>query len=164
VEVTGANADVRVSPHFQLLHFPAKQPGGYPKYLVLRPALLKKMEWVLEAMVDRGYPVQSFYVMSGYRTPYYNVQILGNSRYSRHQWGGAADVFVDERPKNGMMDDLDGDGSVTLEDARMIHGVVDSLELEMGSTFPVGGLGLYAANSVRGPFVHLDVRGRPARW
>lgn len=35
--------------------------------------------------------------MSGYRTPYHNVPVLGNSAYSRHRWGGAANVFVDER-------------------------------------------------------------------
>jgi len=28
----------------------------------------------------------------------------------------------------------------------------------------VGGYGIYRANSVHGPFVHIDVRGTPARW
>ena len=27
-----------------------------------------------------------------------------------------------------------------------------------------GGLGLYKANAAHGPFVHVDVRGYPARW
>jgi hypothetical protein len=27
-----------------------------------------------------------------------------------------------------------------------------------------GGLGLYQANRAHGPFVHVDVRGYPARW
>jgi len=27
-----------------------------------------------------------------------------------------------------------------------------------------GGLGLYKANAAPGPFVHVDVRGYPARW
>ncbi|MEQ9398945.1 MAG: D-Ala-D-Ala carboxypeptidase family metallohydrolase [Longimicrobiales bacterium] len=164
VEITEANEDTRVSPHFQLRHFPAKQGATYPKYVVLRPALLRKLERVIDALGDRGYPVRSLHVMSGYRTPYYNVSVLGNVRYSRHQWGGAADVFVDERPKNGRMDDLNGDGRVSLADARVVHSVVDSLDLDMGANVPIGGLGLYAANSVRGPFVHIDVRGVAARW
>jgi hypothetical protein len=164
VEVTRENADVRVSPHFTLGQFPAKQSQAFPKYIVLRPLLLRKMEWVLEALADRGYPVRSFHVMSGYRTPFYNNHVLGNVQYSRHQWGGAADVFVDERPRNGMMDDLTNDGRITVADARVIHSVVDSLELDMGANFPVGGLGLYQANAVRGPFVHMDVRGTRARW
>lgn len=164
VEVTRESADVRVSPHFTLGQFPAKQSQAFPKYIVLRPLLLRKMEWVLEALADRGYPVRSFHVMSGYRTPFYNNHVLGNVRYSRHQWGGAADVFVDERPRNGMMDDLTNDGKITVADARVIHSVVDSLELDMGANFPVGGLGLYRANAVRGPFVHMDVRGTRARW
>jgi uncharacterized protein YcbK (DUF882 family) len=32
--------------------------------------------------------------MSGYRTPYYNG-VLHDVRYSMHQFGGAADIFVD---------------------------------------------------------------------
>lgn len=164
IEVTEENREARVSPHFKLKHFPAKQGGGYPKYLQVRPALLLKLERTIEALADRGYPVTSLHVMSGYRTPFYNVSVLGNVKYSRHQWGGAADVFVDERPRNDRMDDLNGDGRVDVDDARVIWSIVDSLELDMGANFPVGGLGLYAPNSVRGPFVHMDVRGSRARW
>lgn len=163
VRVTEENHDVRVSPHFLIGHFVSKQPGSYPKFLILRPQLLLKMELLLEALADRGYPIESFHVMSGYRTPFYNVQVLGNVQYSRHQWGGAADIFVDERPRNGYMDDLDGDGRVGLSDIAVITDVVDSLEQEFDG-FPIGGAGVYRANSVRGPFVHIDVRGVAARW
>lgn len=163
IRVTADNRDVRVSPHFTIGHFVSKQASDYPKYLILRPQLLLKLELLLDALVDRGYPIQSFHIMSGYRTPFYNVQVLGNVRYSRHQWGGAADIFVDERPKNGVMDDLDGDGRVGLGDIAVITEVVDSLEAEF-ETFPIGGAGVYRANSVRGPFVHIDVRGVAARW
>lgn len=163
VRVTEANRDVRVSPHFTIGHFISKQSSDLPSYLILRPQLLLKLELLLEALVDRGYPIGSFHVMSGYRTPYYNVQVLGNVQYSRHQWGGAADIFVDERPRNGFMDDLDGDGEVGLSDIAVITEVVDSLERELDG-FPIGGAGVYRANAVRGPFVHIDVRGVPARW
>lgn len=163
VRVTEENRDVLVSPHFAIGHFVSKQSGGHPKYLILRPELLLKLELLLEALVDRGHPVESFHVMSGYRTPFYNVQVLGNVQYSRHQWGGAADIFVDERPKNGVMDDLDGDGQVGLSDIAVITELVDSLERELDG-FPIGGAGVYKANAVRGPFVHIDVRGVPARW
>lgn len=163
VRVTPANRDVRVSPHFVLGQFTSKQSTTFPKYEILRPKLLLKLEMLLEALADRGYPVRSFHVMSGFRTPYYNVQVLGNGRYSRHQWGGAADIFVDESPKNGRMDDLNRDGRVNLRDIDVIADLVDRMEAEVVG-FPVGGAGRYRANQVRGPFVHVDVRGARARW
>ncbi|HKK94340.1 MAG TPA: hypothetical protein VJ925_12975 [Longimicrobiales bacterium] len=163
VRVTDQNRDVRVSPRFRIGQFTSKQSSSFPTYLILRSQLLLKLEVLLDEMIERGYPASSFHVMSGYRTPYYNVGVLGNARYSRHQWGGAADVFVDEAPKNGYMDDLNGDGDIGLEDIRLITEVVDSLEREL-ETYPIGGAGVYRANTVRGPFVHLDVRGTRARW
>jgi len=163
VEVTDANRDVRVSPRFRIGQFISKQSTSLPSYLILRTQLLLKLEVVLDALIDRGYQASAFHVMSGYRTPYYNVSVLGNVQYSRHQWGGAADVFVDEAPRNGYMDDLNGDGKIGLRDIRIITSVVDSLERELES-LPIGGAGVYRANTVRGPFVHLDVRGQPARW
>jgi len=163
VRVTEENRDVRVSPHFVLGQFTSKQSTDFPKYEILRPRLLLKLEMLLEALADRGYPVRSFHVMSGFRTPYYNVQVLGNGRYSRHQWGGAADIFVDESPRNGRMDDLNGDGRVNLRDIDVVADLVDRMEAEVVG-FPVGGAGRYRANQVRGPFVHVDVRGARARW
>ena len=164
VEVTEENQETPVSPRFRLRHFPAKQGGGFPRYIVLKPELLEKLELLVEALNERGYPVRSLHVMSGYRTPYYNVHRLGNVKYSRHQWGGAADVFVDELPRDDYMDDLNRDGEVNIEDARVLYRVVDSLDRAVDTERLKGGLGIYRANAVRGPFVHLDVRGRPARW
>ena len=163
VEVTEENQDARVSPRFRLRHFPAKQGTAFPKYVALQPELLTKLERLVDALNERGHPTRSLFVMSGYRTPYYNRRI-GNVKYSRHQWGGAADVFVDERPRNGVMDDLNRDGDVNVEDARLLYRVVDSLDRAAETRALVGGLGLYRANSVRGPFVHVDVRGSVARW
>ena len=31
---------------------------------------------------------------------------FGNVKYSRHVYGGAADIFIDENPKDEMMDDF----------------------------------------------------------
>jgi hypothetical protein len=61
----------------------SKQPGGYPKYLVLRERLLLKLEMLLEEAARAGLPVTTFQIMSGYRTPYYNRSIGNETRYSR---------------------------------------------------------------------------------
>jgi peptidase M15-like protein len=161
VEVTETNRGTLVSPHLSLGQFVAKQPGGYPKYLVLRERLLLKLELLLDEARKAGMRVTTLRIMSGYRTPSYN-QLIGNeTRYSRHVYGDAADIYVDE-DGDGIMDDLDGDGRVTLDDARALAGVVDSLSSRSPSL--EGGLGLYDATLAHGPFVHVDTRGRRVRW
>ena len=163
IELTKENADTLVSPHFRLSQFPSKQRNAYPKYLVLRERLLLKLELLLEELNKSGRPVSGFHVMSGYRTPSYN-KAIGNVAYSRHIWGGAADIFIDESPRDGVMDDLNNDGKITSADAKWLYDFIDGL---FGKSFyePYrGGLGQYNANHVRGPFVHIDVRGSRARW
>lgn len=162
VEVTEENRDLRVSPHFQLLNFETKQGGAFPRYVVLQRKLLTKLELIVEAMADRGYPVSSLHVMSGFRTPAYNLQI-GNVPYSRHQWGDASDIFVDE-DGDGWMDDLNGDGRIDNGDARVLYEIVDSLDQAADTRRLLGGLGIYSANARHGPFVHVDTRGHIARW
>lgn len=163
VEVTEANRGTYVAPHFTLGQFVSKQPGGYPKYLVLRERLLLKLEMVLEEAARAGLPVTTFRVMSGYRTPYYNRSIGNETRYSRHLYGDAADIYVDE-DGDGVMDDLSGDGRVDLDDARRLAGVIERLAPSNWYRPFEGGLGLYPANQAHGPFIHVDVRGHRARW
>jgi len=155
IEVTRANENVFVSPHFQLKQFVCKQAGGYPKYVVLNAALLDRLEQLLGLVHDAGYRVSTFYVMSGYRTPAYNLAI-GNVRYSRHTWGSAADIFIDEN-HDGRMDDLNGDGRTDERDAQVLYDLFDGTQSR-------GGLGKYASTEAHGPFVHVDLRDRRARW
>jgi hypothetical protein len=163
VEVTEDNRRTLVSPHFRLEQFLCKQEGGYPKYLVLRGLLLLKLEAILEEVNKQGIAANSFHVMSGYRTPYYN-EAIGNVKYSRHLWGGAADIFIDENPADGMMDDLNGDGKINYRDSRVLYEIVDKLYGKKWYERFVGGLGNYKKTSQHGPFVHVDVRGFRARW
>ncbi|MDO6422365.1 hypothetical protein [Saccharophagus degradans] len=164
VEVTKANQDILVSPHYTLKQFLCKQSSGYPKYVVLQTRLLRKLEYITEAVNREGIAMESFTIMSGYRTPFYNAAIK-NKKYSRHQWGGAADVFVDENPKDGVMDDLNKDGKVNVDDAKFLWDMVEKFYREAPDyKHLIGGLGLYQANAAHGPFVHVDVRGYRARW
>jgi hypothetical protein len=163
IEVTEESLDTPVSPHFRLGQFLCKQEAGYPKYLVLRERLLLKLELILERANERGMPVDRFHVMSGYRTPYYNHEI-GNVSYSRHLWGGAADIFVDEDPEDGQMDDLNGDGVYDVKDAGVLYDMIDDLYGKPFYERFLGGLGQYRRSANHGPFVHVDVRGFRARW
>ena len=163
VELGAETADLAVSPHFRLGQFDCKQEGGYPRYLAVRTRLLLKLELVLEEVNRQGIPCETLAVLSGYRTPYYN-KAIGNVKYSRHVWGGAADIFVDADPQDGMMDDLNGDGSLTIEDAAVLYKIVDDLYGEPEFAPFIGGLGRYRRTAAHGPFVHVDVRGFRARW
>ncbi|MFH1734655.1 MAG: D-Ala-D-Ala carboxypeptidase family metallohydrolase [bacterium] len=163
IEVTEENQNTLVSPHFTIAQFLCKQDGGYPKYLVLRTRLLRKLERILEEVNRKGYACQTFHIMSGYRTPYYN-KAIGNVKYSRHVWGGAADIFIDENSVDGMMDDINGDGSHTYKDAEILYNIIDDLYGKAWYKPFQGGLGWYRKTNSHGPFVHVDVRGFRARW
>ncbi|MCA9770795.1 MAG: hypothetical protein KC466_00210 [Myxococcales bacterium] len=163
VEVTEANRDTLVAPHFRLGQFLCKADGGWPKYLILRERLLLKLELILEEVNKRGFRADGFHVMSGYRTPAYNAAI-GNGIYSRHLWGGAADIFIDVNPADGVMDDLNGDGRIDVEDSGVLKDIVESLHDRPLYERFIGGLARYVPTPAHGPFVHVDARGWRARW
>jgi hypothetical protein len=163
VEVTEANQETRLSPNFRLAQFVTKQPGGFPKYVVLRANLLLKLESILAQLNASGRATGGFVIMSGYRTPWYNRSI-GNVPGSRHVWGGAADIFIDEHPRDGVMDDLNGDGVIDRQDAQWLASFIEEMSRQGLFEQRVGGLGVYGSTSAHGPFVHVDVRGTRARW
>lgn len=163
VEVTEDMLDLRVSPHFTLGQFLCKQqPNHWPKYLVLQPALVEKLELLLAEINERGIRTDTLHVMSGYRTPWYNRSI-GNVPFSRHVWGAAADIFVDT-VGDGRMDDLTGNGISDVTEARILQRIVEETFAVPPSPRHVGGLGLYGPRPHRGPFIHVDVRGEEAHW
>ncbi|MBK6488146.1 MAG: DUF882 domain-containing protein [Gemmatimonadetes bacterium] len=166
IEVTTGNQDTPLSDHFRLRDFLTHdQQSVWPKYLVLRDALIDKLELVILDLEHRGHAVSHMQVMSGFRTPQYNSRGVGSkggrATDSRHQYGDAADVFVDN-DRDGRMDDLNRDGRVDTRDAMVVIQSVERVE----SMHPdlVGGAGLYRATTAHGPFVHVDVRGSRARW
>jgi hypothetical protein len=162
IEVTDANKNVRVSPHFRLEQFLCKQTDATPQFALLRPRLLHRLETILATLNARGHDISTLHVMSGYRTPYYNRAIGNTTEYSRHLYGDAADVFVDT-DGDQWMDDLTGDGRVTAADARYLARLVRNHPTPGDDRFN-GGLGIYGSASHRGPFVHVDLRGHHARW
>jgi hypothetical protein len=165
IEVTPENQDTRISEHFRLKDFLTHdQHDVWPKYLVLREPLLDKLELVISDLQDHGIPARNVEVLSGFRTPQYNLALgdeSGRARDSRHQFGDAADIVIDSN-HDGRMDDLNGDGRVNVKDTRVILAAVERVE----ERYPdlIGGVGLYHSNGEHGPFAHIDVRGSRARW
>jgi hypothetical protein len=165
LEVTRENVGLRVSPHFTLGDFLTKdQPAVWPKYLVLAAGLVDKLELVIAELEHEGYPVLHLAVMSGFRTPRYNQaggETSGRGSLSRHMYGDATDVFVDN-DRDGWTDDVDRDGRVDIRDAEVVAQAAERAEARRPDL--VGGVGIYPATAAHGPFTHVDVRGRRARW
>ena len=165
IQVTPQNADTYVSAHFKLRDFLTKdQPNQWPKYLLLNPKLLDKLELTIQELEASGHPVKQMKIMSGFRTPNYNYtggNTKGRANLSRHMYGDASDVFVDN-DNNGNEDDLNHDGRVDILDAQVVADAADRVERKYPSL--VGGIGVYVASSGHGPFTHIDVRGYRARW
>jgi hypothetical protein len=165
IEVTLENKDTPVSEHFRLADFLTHdQKDVWPKYLVLREALIDKLELILVELQRRGVDAQRLRVISGFRSPQYNQKGVGRggrARDSRHQYGDAADIIVDD-DGDGRLDDLNHDGKVNTKDMLIMADAVESVERQYPEL--VGGLGIYRATRVRAPFVHVDVRGTRARW
>jgi hypothetical protein len=152
-----------ISPHFRLGQFACKQSAALPGYLALKERLVLKLELVLEKANQAGYACESFHIMSGYRTPFYN-RLIGNVKLSAHQYGGAADIFIDANPEDGEMDDLNRDGRSDGEDSQLLFTLVDEMSLNEFYLPYIGGVGKYSKNESHGAFVHVDVRGFRAIW
>ncbi len=162
VEVTHELENAMLSPHFRLRDFLCRQPGDYPKYMVIRERLIVKLEYVIASLQEAGHADARIVVRNGYRTPYYNAR-TGNVAYSRHVWGDAADIYVDG-DGDDRMDDLNGDGRINTRDARVLYDIIDALDVDSACAGYCGGLGLYGGRGFRTPFVHVDARGQVARW
>lgn len=74
------------------------------------------------------------------------------------------DIFIDQDPKDDMMDDLNKDGKIDYRDAAILYDIIDDMYGKPFYRTFVGGLARYEKTAAHGPFVHVDVRGFHARW
>jgi uncharacterized protein YcbK (DUF882 family) len=165
VRVTPQNMNTQVSEHFRLRDFLTKgQQDVWPKYVAMSPRLLDKLELTIQELKASGIPVEHVGIISGFRTPDYNAgggNTGGRGALSRHMYGDAMDWYVDN-DRNGSNDDLNKDGRVNKEDARVIGLAAERVEKKYPEL--VGGIGLYNPTGAHNGFVHIDTRGYRARW
>ena len=164
IRLTEADMDTKISPSFEIGQFICKQQiGHWPKFIMTSGPMLERLELLLENLREDGRTdADTFFIMSGYRTPFYNTAI-GSARLSRHMYGDASDIYPDVEGNDSVMDDLNNDGRITREDAEWLYDYAARLYANSDEVVP-GGIGAYGANAVHGPFVHIDGRGRAARW
>ncbi len=163
VRLTPANADLQVSDHYRLRDFQCKLDGE-SKFLILRTEALMKLELLQHELEVRHHlKFTRFTIMSGYRTPFYNSMIGNETSYSRHLYGDAMDIFVDE-DGDGKMDDLNGDGRIDVNDAKFLLGIAEAIDQSQQWGWLKGGAGVYHATRAHGPYLHIDARGYVTRW
>jgi uncharacterized protein YcbK (DUF882 family) len=165
IEVTPQNQDLNVSTHFRLRNFLTKnQFSVWPKYVALDLRLIDKLELVMQELNAMGVRAEHMAVMSGFRTPAYNLQGVGEggrALLSRHTYGDASDVWIDN-DMDGYIDDLNGDGRRDTFDAQVMLRAVERVERRYPDL--IGGAGVYPDNGAHGPFIHIDARGYRSRW
>jgi hypothetical protein len=163
---------------------------GMPQWVAIDPLLISKLEELAAEMHRAGHAFAHWSFIYGFRSPSYNArrrEIDGRdslkSPFSQHMFGRAADIIIDT-DGDGILDDLDGDGAVTVRDAAVIMRFVNALDRRLRAVGDprVGGAGLYGAHDFferadhvgQTPYVHVDVRGFvhedgtlfrwPSRW
>lgn len=126
-----------VTPHFHVEEFDCKDGTPYPTEWV--EVRLKPLCETLEVVREKcgNHPIT---IVSGYRTLEWN-KLVGGVEESRHLVGDAADFLIGRVPAKNVYEI-----AFALQETGLVH---------------CGGLALYKA---RVPFVHLDIRGKRARW
>lgn len=155
VEIDEDLLDLPLTKHLRLSDFVTHDnQQGWPRYAALDGRLLDKIELVV-AEIGRlsgkgdNAPFE-LDVHSGFRTPLHNRRVPRAARDSRHQYGDAADIAIDSN----------GDGRISFGDTRLVARAVEIVEQEHPDL--VGGMGLY--NRGGASYVHIDARGKRARW
>lgn len=155
VEIDENEMDLPLTKHLRLSDFLTHDDQErWPRYAALDVRLLDKIELVvteIEKLNKKGgeSPL-TLDVHSGFRTPLHNRRVQRAARDSRHQYGDAADIAIDGN----------GDGRITFSDTRIVAKAVEAVEQAHPDL--VGGMGLY--NRGTASYVHIDARGKRARW
>ncbi len=163
IKLSDSNSAMWVSDHYRMKDFQCKLDGT-TKFLILRTEALVKLEILQhELETKHGLDFSRFTIMSGYRTPYYNAKIGNETGYSRHLYGDAMDIYIDDNG-DGNMDDVNRDGRIDTSDARFLLKVAAAIDESPEWSWLKGGAGVYHANAAHGPYIHVDARGYVARW
>ncbi len=161
IEIEKGYKDVQLTPHFKLSQFVTSQKGN-PKYIIIRESLLLKLEYILAEVNKAGVEAKTLGIRQAYLTPHDNAE-KQFAIYSRFIYGDAAQIIID-RDKNGIMDDVNGDGIADMKDARWLFNLIDKLSARADYQTMEGGLAHYRLNKKFGGYVYIDARGNKMRF
>ncbi|MFO8055915.1 MAG: hypothetical protein R6V10_01290 [bacterium] len=158
--------DCFISKHVKLSDVGHDVRAGMPQYFALDYDLVVALEEMISELERLELPSRVHYIGGGFISPRSNQVRCGKvsaaAPLSRHMWGEAVDFIIDEDPQDGIMDDMNGDGTIDVRDAFFLRDLLSRLAKE-GRIKP-GGIGVYSPPRNHQVQLHLDVRGIPARW
>ncbi len=168
VQVTPQTAPLRLSAHFRLGDFSPFSERAKPHCIALDLRLVDFLEALSARLKQEGRPEDSLAVLRGFVSPYQRLVLaregIALASFSRHQYGDGAVLIVDSN-RDRRMDDLTGDGAVTIADAERLAAWVEAVQKETGL---LGGIGIEAhcagPEAPDGPTVHVDLRGWKVQW
>ena len=170
MKITPDNEDQMLAPHLlvgQMVGFVTNKDKSAPKkrHAQWSPPsrrLVYKLAMIGRELESQGVKFERLAVNSCFRTPAYNRKI-GGSGHSRHIYGDAADVMIDE-DDDEVCDDISGDGVVDEKDGLVVGQAIRKLE-NAGRVRP-GGTGVYGFDGPESckSYVHFDARGFTTRW
>ena len=158
LEITPGDVNLPISRHLKVGDFlNHDSQDTWPRYAAVSPRLLDKIELVISELArwhgrSAADVSLALDVKSGFRAPDHNRRVPRAAKDSQHQYGDAADVAID----------ANGDGKYSAIDSRMVGLAVEIVELKHPDL--VGGLGIYTSGHTRTTYVHIDARGKRARW
>lgn len=163
LKIDHSNMEINLTPHFKMKQFLTNQSNKLPQFIAIKESLLLKLEHFLAEVNNAGYKAETFGIVSLYRSPYFNKKIGNGTGFSRHIYGDAADIFIDNSGDE-WMDDLNGDGKLDINDANILFDLAKKFDQKEEYAVLQGGLSSYHANGVRGSFIHIDTRGFHVTW
>ena len=140
-----------LSPHFSLGNFYEK---GYhnKKAILIDPLLVVKLE-ILYALLQKFNPKADVFISSGYRSLKENYKARNRTKYTMHQFGKAADIYICKKGHRGRYYiDLNGDKKSNKKDRWIVMFILWEIE----KIFPE----LAGFNQIYRRHVHTDVRGK----
>lgn len=163
IEINQENRKMKISPNYTIEEFRSKPiTEKFPVYIMLDEKIIHKVEGMIENYRREHIYIEKFVIMSAYRTPVHNNK-LGNGKLSRHVFGDAVDIFVDEN-HDGKMDDINNDGVIDAKDIKMLYDIAAKMDDSEKYSMFSGGLSMYESNRIVGQFLHVDSRGSKIRW
>src|SRR5205085_11001550 len=91
------------------------------------------------------------------------ILAIGDTEFSMHQWGRAADIFLDKNHR-GTMDDFNKDKVIDRQDAVALANVLEGMAKTPEWSTVIRGIGIYGPTPAHPPFVHVDTRPWKASW
>lgn len=171
IRVTPEVERALISEHFRLGNFSPASERGKPHFIALDSRLVGFLETAIQNLSGElgaaadGNPIT---ILASFYSPNQLAQLRTQgvkiAEFTRYQYGDAASVVWDANG-DGIFDDLNKDGKIDEEDARVLADKFDALQKKLGK---FGGIGTAALPKLPGlpqtPYVDVDLRGVGTRW